>query len=288
MVSRKRVKHRSFQSVKFILLDFIVCWTVKTQASGKSGFATSTNPPFLTSVRLSIQGQKRRLFWLCCFQYDLRANLGIIKDRIIPTRGDIMVDHYFSDNPNLKHDFRRFADILRGREFTFITDAGVFSRDRIDRGTRLMLESVELDGASKILDLGCGYGVIGVVAAKLLPNSSVTMVDVNDRGVKLSRWNIELNKVNNAVALCSDGFSAIGEQHFDLILTNPPIRAGKQVMYRLVDEAVAHLMPGGRFCAVIRTKQGAKSYQKKMQSVFQTTSEIAKGGGYRVLEGTYQ
>lgn len=197
----------------------------------------------------------------------------------------VMSDHYYSESPTSDREYRRFVEVLKNREFTFVSDAGVFSKARVDTGTKLLIDSVDFQGAKRVLDLGCGYGPIGIVVAKLMPDSTVTMVDVNGRAVELANLNIRLNNVANATVFCGDGFVSIQDERFDLILTNPPIRAGKAVLYRLIEESIEHLNPGGRFCSVLRTKQGAKTYRNKMDSVFTNTIELAKGSGYRVFEG---
>lgn len=196
-----------------------------------------------------------------------------------------MSEHYFSESPTSSSKYRQFTEVIRGVEYSFITDSGVFSKAHVDKGTKLLLESVDFQGVGRVLDLGCGYGPIGIVAAKSLPDSTVIMVDVNERAVDLARLNIQLNNVNNATVFCGDGFLPIRGEKFDLILTNPPIRAGKAVLYRLIEESREHLNPGGRFCSVLRTKQGAKTYKNKMETVFTDVLELAKGSGYRVLQG---
>lgn len=196
-----------------------------------------------------------------------------------------MSDHYFSENPTSDKEHREVTGVIRGLEFTFISDAGVFSKTRVDTGTKLLIESVDFQGAKRVLDLGCGYGPIGIVVAKFMPDSTVTMVDVNGRAVELANLNIQLNNILNATVFCGDGFLPIRSEKFDLILTNPPIRAGKAVLYRLIEESVEHLNPGGRFCSVLRTKQGARTYRNQMDTVFANTIELAKGSGYRVFEG---
>ncbi len=165
-----------------------------------------------------------------------------------------------------------------------ITDAGIFSKNRLDPGTKLLIESLPLNpDLKKVFDLGCGYGPIGLTIAKLLPESTIYMSDINERAVELGIKNAQLNGITNVVIKPGSGFEAFAGQKFDLIVTNPPIRAGKQVVHVLVDQAFEALNPGGWFTLVIKTKHGAKSMEAKLNSVFNNVSELEKGGGYRVF-----
>jgi 16S rRNA (guanine1207-N2)-methyltransferase len=195
-----------------------------------------------------------------------------------------MVDHYYSANPAAAHRRQEFRYTFRGREYRFRTDAGVFSKGHLDRGTRLLMEAMDLDGVERALDLGCGYGVLGIVIAKERPGARVAMVDPNGRAVELAKENAELNGVAVDVRQ-GEGCAPFAGEKFDYIITNPPIRAGKKVVFDLVDQAYAHLEEGGRFLAVIRTQQGAASLAKKIAEVFGAVTELEKGGGFRVLQG---
>lgn len=192
--------------------------------------------------------------------------------------------HYFTQNPDAPHRERVITETLRGRQYRFITDTGVFSKDRVDKGTRILIETMQLPAAGKILDLGCGYGPIGVVAADLAPDCFVYLVDVNRRAVELAKRNLELNGINNAAVYLGDGFAPVAEHKFSLIVSNPPIRAGKKVIYPMMETAKEHLVEGGRLCIVIRTKQGAKSMQKHLEAVFGNLEILIIDSGYRVLQ----
>jgi 16S rRNA (guanine1207-N2)-methyltransferase len=197
-------------------------------------------------------------------------------------------DHYFSAKPAAKHDIRQFRAVLRGKEFTFVTDAGVFSKDHIDNGTELLINKAPLSGAKKVADLGCGYGPIGVAAAAFMSEAEVYLIDPNERAVELAARNIRLNGIRNAYALCGSGLEAVQGHMFDLILTNPPIRAGKEVIYELFRQSWAQLNPGGRLIIVIRTNQGAKSAAKYLEELFGEVSEIEKGSGFRLYQAVKQ
>ena len=191
-------------------------------------------------------------------------------------------EHYFSERPAGEGGRLRFTAELRGFELTFVTEAGVFSRERVDRGTRLLIKHLEVGPSDRVLDLGCGYGAVGVVAAKLAPQGRVTLVDINTRAIELARQNLVLNGISNAEAHQGDGFAPVGEARFDVIALNPPIRAGLAVVHHLIEEASNHLAVGGRFYLVGRTKQGVVRISEKMREVFGNASEFAKGGGFRL------
>src|SRR5699024_4499998 len=137
--------------------------------------------------------------------------------------------------------------------------------------------------AGSLLDLGCGYGPIGLFAAKFNPSLQVTMVDVNERAVALARENAILNELSHVDALVSDGFQRLGEQKYDCILTNPPIRAGKEVIYALFEQSAAKLNDEGALWIVIRKQQGAESAKKKLDDLFAQVEVKQKKKGYYVI-----
>ncbi len=191
-------------------------------------------------------------------------------------------DHYFSERPTSTGGRHVFTAELRGFEVTLATEAGVFSRERVDRGTRLLIKHMEVDPTDRFLDLGCGYGAVGVIAAKLAREGHVTLVDINERAVELARENLRRNQITNAEALQGDGFAPLGEHVFDVIALNPPIRAGFAVVHSLIEQARSHMAPAGRFYLVARTKQGVVRIAEKMRQVFGNAEEVAKGGGFRL------
>lgn len=195
---------------------------------------------------------------------------------------DVAHHHYFAPHPASPHRVAEIRATLRGREFRFLTDRGVFSRGRVDRGTRLLIETMEIGPGDTVLDLGCGYGPIGLVAASLAPLGRVYLVDVNERAVDLARGNAFLNGLRNVEVRLGDGFAPVADLRFDVILTNPPIRTGKASVYRLFREAYLHLKPGGRFYFVARTSQGAKTLASHVQEIFGNVEELERGGGFRV------
>ena len=191
-----------------------------------------------------------------------------------------MNEFYYSAEPTSAHDEREIEIEALGVKSRCLTDAGVFSRNGLDTGTRAMLEALpELHG--RVLDLGCGWGPVGVTLAKRYPECEIVMTDVNHRAVELSRRNLARNGVK-AEVVQGDGFENVTGT-FDFILTNPPIRAGKAVIYRLFAEAKEHLTDGGALILVIRKQQGAASAQKYLQTLFPTVTLLDRTAGFHTL-----
>jgi 16S rRNA (guanine1207-N2)-methyltransferase len=190
--------------------------------------------------------------------------------------------HYFTDNSDLPSHPKEVLCSMGKRTWTFVTDDGVFSKSEVDRGTMVLLKAlIYEDLKGKVLDLGCGYGVIAVVLKSVFPDIEAIASDVNPRALELA----EKNAAKNGAAvrlISSDGFAAI-EETFDVIVTNPPIRTGKAVIYAMFEDAYKHLSEGGRFYAVIRRKQGAESAMDKLAEVFGSCDLIDRGKGYWVL-----
>ncbi|MFQ5810520.1 MAG: class I SAM-dependent methyltransferase [Armatimonadota bacterium] len=193
---------------------------------------------------------------------------------------------YFADKPATGRRPREIAARLRGRPFRFRTDAGVFSPGRIDKGTELLVESMELPPRGEVLDWGCGYGVVGIVAAAVAPECRVTLGEINERAVELTRENVRLNNVRNVYVAAGDMFAWLPDLTFDVILTNPPIRAGNRVVFRLIEECAESLRPGGSFWLVGRRKQGIATLQRRMEGCFGRVEQAAVKAGYRVLRAT--
>lgn len=194
-----------------------------------------------------------------------------------------MSEHYYTNRPKAPHEETSFDTTLRGMSFRFVTDAGVFSRERVDFGSLLLIEAMRIGAADTVLDLGCGYGPIGMVAARLAPEGFIYMVDVNERAVELARRNLAANGIANAEVRVGDGLAAVPGIAFDVILTNPPIRAGKATVYRLLEEARAALKPGGSLWVVIQTKQGAPSMKRKLAELFGNVTDVDRKAGYHVF-----
>ena len=193
--------------------------------------------------------------------------------------------HYFTDNHNLSENRKEHSFRFSGHLMTFITDNGVFSKTGIDQGTSILLSSlINQNIQGSVLDLGCGYGVISISVKKAFPHCDVTAIDINSRAVELTKLNCEKNGVLCDVFV-SDGFTSIDDT-FDVILTNPPIRTGKKVIYKMFEDAYDHLNKNGLFFAVIRRKQGAESALRKFEEIFGNAEVIAREKGYWVLKSS--
>ena len=191
-----------------------------------------------------------------------------------------MTEHYYTAEPVSGHDERRFTEVILGNALSFVTDAGVFSRDGLDRGTEVLLNALPpLSG--RALDLGCGWGPVGVALGKKYPGLEIVMTDVNRRAAELARRNLRENGVA-ATVVEGDGFEAV-EGNFDAILTNPPIRAGKAVIYALFLAARERLRPGGALYVVIRKQQGAPSALKFLRENYAEAEVIDRGSGFHVI-----
>ena len=145
------------------------------------------------------------------------------------------MEHYFPPKPQSQHEPFQFTVELFDREFTFMTDAGVFSKTEIDPGTLLLISALPVKAGDRVLDLGCGYGPIGIAAAYLAgPTGTVDLIDINQRAVELATMNAALNGLHNIRVWQSDGFAAVVGS-YDWIVTNPPVRAGKKVIYPMLE-----------------------------------------------------
>ncbi len=192
------------------------------------------------------------------------------------------VTHYFTDNRNLKQNRKEHSFRLNQHEFTFVTDNGVFSKTGVDYGTMVLLEqALEEEWYGNIADMGCGYGPISIAMKYFYPECSVTGVDVNLRALELCTLNSELNKVHINV-LESNGYEKV-QGTFDGILTNPPIRTGKKIIYSMFKDAHTHLSTGGKMLVVIRKQQGAESAKKELEEIFGNCEIARKDRGYWIL-----
>jgi len=196
--------------------------------------------------------------------------------------GGRMQQHYFSKDPQAASSPEETRYVYLGKEFVFRTDSGVFSKGKVDRGTDLLLEALEKIESSSFMDMGCGFGPVGICYKAAHPEAAVLMGDVNSRACELARRNAEANGVKVEVRQ-TDGFAAFAGESFDCIAMNPPIRAGKDVLRRLMSEALEALLPNGRLFIVIRTKQGAGSMRDFLETLFGNCEDVERGSGYRVL-----
>lgn len=196
-----------------------------------------------------------------------------------------MSDHYYSRTQNVGSDPKYWNFTLKSHAFRFKTDNGVFSKNEIDYGSRLLIDTfVPTDPDGAILDVGCGYGPIGLAVAKSYPNAKIHMVDINERAMALAVENARLNNVNNVQVYQSDRLSSVTERHFSDILTNPPIRAGKNIVHDIFEQSYQHIVPGGSIWVVIQKKQGAPSAIEKLEQLFSEVEVVEKKKGYFILK----
>ncbi|HEU5140683.1 MAG TPA: class I SAM-dependent methyltransferase [Bacillales bacterium] len=198
-----------------------------------------------------------------------------------------MNDHYFSEQPNAASRPKTWETELKDYTFKLTSDEGVFSKRGIDLGTKLLVQAFEMpDLPGPLLDLGCGYGPIGLALAKANPSRKVIMVDINERAVNLASENAVQNGIRNVQICQSDLFEQVPAVDFSVILSNPPIRAGKKVVYHLFEGAYDHLAKGGEFWTVIRKQQGASSAVKKLREIYYEVSVIQKKKGFFIIKCT--
>jgi 16S rRNA (guanine1207-N2)-methyltransferase len=195
------------------------------------------------------------------------------------------VEHYFSALPKTEDRFGLVRTTLCGRAFEFLTSSSVFSKRRIDLGTRVLIEAMILPDEGFVLDIGCGYGAVGITAAALHPKFRVIMTDVNMRAVRLAKKNVELNKVANAEVRYGYFYEPVEGLHFDCVLSNPPVSAGMDIVKGIVAGAPKVLVAGGCFEMVIRSKIGAKLLPEVFDETFGNCCVLARESGYRVLMG---
>ena len=191
-----------------------------------------------------------------------------------------MTKMYFAENPDAKHDIHELNVELLGQRLTFLTDAGVFSKKMIDYGSRVLLSVLDFEAGERVLDVGCGYGPLGLTLAKA-QGVTATMVDINQRALDLAQKNAERNQIS-AEIFQSNVYEKVSGI-FDHIISNPPIRAGKQVVHEVISGSYEHLTEGGDLTLVIQKKQGAPSAKSKMEAVFSNCEIVKKDKGYYIL-----
>ncbi|WP_085993694.1 class I SAM-dependent methyltransferase [Oceanobacillus senegalensis] len=195
-----------------------------------------------------------------------------------------MTEHYFSEQPHSKSSPKTWKYHLRSNELTFTSDVGVFSKNEVDYGSRLLIETFrEPKVSGDFLDLGCGYGPIGLALAKSFQNRTIIMVDVNSRALDLAKQNAKQNQLMNTEIIKSDGFLSVEGRLFAAILTNPPIRAGKKVVHKMLEDSKEALLPDGELWVVIQKKQGAPSAKLKLEALFNEVEIMARDKGYYII-----
>lgn len=197
------------------------------------------------------------------------------------------MEHYFSENPNIKSNRRILKFDFLNETFTFTTDNGTFSKNHIDNGTKILLNEVVkiIDNNTTVLDIGCGYGVVGTIIKRKFKNTYITLTDVNKRALELARINLENNGIKKDFEILKSDLYENIHKTFDIIISNPPIRAGKKVIFELYRKSYEHLNPNGLFFCVIMTKHGAKSTEKELKNIYTNVTCLNISEGYRVYMG---
>lgn len=170
---------------------------------------------------------------------------------------------------------------VRGFDLRLETQPGVFAHRELDEGTRLLIEAMRVSPTARVLDLGCGYGAIGIAAAKLATKGHVTLVDVDIRATRLAQRNLELNGVENADVVLGDGTDDLPPKtRFDLILSNPPTHSGREVLDNLVTSSYKALRPRGQLYLVINR---LLSLRRQVDAVFGNSETVARQKGFVVI-----
>lgn len=190
------------------------------------------------------------------------------------------MSHYYSEHQHSKLNLKKFSAIIRGKNFEFYTASGIFSKNKIDKGTLLLLENMIINENDNVLDLGCGIGIFGIVASKF-PKTKVIMTDINKRAVELAKMNVKLNNIENAEVRQGNLFAPIKEK-FNAIIINPPMKVGYKVCFEIIEKAKDFLLDNGRLQLVALHNKGGKRLAEKMKEIFNNVEEIAKKSGYRV------
>ena len=205
-----------------------------------------------------------------------------------------MAQHYYSKDPISASNERNIDYVINvngiARRYSFITDSGVFSISRVDHGTDILLNAILKDEPSepaRVLDIGCGYGPIGVVLGTMFPQAHIHMVDVNERAMDLARRNAQRARLADFTVEAVDNLPALlqdPENAFQVVVTNPPIRAGKSVVYCIFQQAFDHLTAGGALYVVIRKNQGGPSAIKELERLFGNCEVIERESGFHILK----
>lgn len=193
------------------------------------------------------------------------------------------LNHYFVEHPKSKMKLGVIRTHLRRKPFEFLTASGVFSKKRVDLGTRLLIESMILPKSGYVLDLGCGYGAVGIAAAVFDADLHVVMVDVNVRAVRLARQNAEINSVQNVTIRHGHLYEPVKGYTFNCILSNPPVSAGIETVKAIITGAPESMSSKALFQIVVKSKIGGKRLRTILEDAFGNVSVLARKSGYRVL-----
>lgn len=187
-----------------------------------------------------------------------------------------MNEHYYTKKPTSEIKEFIIKNTFFGNKLTFLTASGLFSHKRIDKGTKLLIEESIIEKDWKILDLGCGYGVVGIAIKKKFPKTKLVLLDVNERALEYSKKNAKLNNVKVKIV------EKLKNEKFNTVLLNPPQSAGKKTCFELIKLSKKHLIEGGMLQLVARNKKGGKLLEKKMKEFFGNVEVIARKSGYKI------
>lgn len=193
-------------------------------------------------------------------------------------------EHYFTERPRSPSARRELRFVHRGTMLSFQVDRGIFASTALDPGTDLLIGVLDPAPTDAVLDLGCGWGAIGIAAARLAPRGRVVLTDVNRRAALLARSNLRRNRITNAEVRIGAGYRPVASERFDLIATNPPYHAGRELILELLRQAPEHLTTSGRLLLVGKGSQGILFYQSWLAERWGSVEVLDRQGGYRVLE----
>jgi len=197
------------------------------------------------------------------------------------------MSHYFTNDENQKSNEKEFQTEMLGKKFKFITDIGVFSKGELDDASRFLIETIApMLPKGDVLDVGCGYGAIGISLASVNLESTVHMVDINLRAADLAHRNAEKNSISNVLVYESNLYQKVEKKDFVSIVSNPPIRAGKKVVHDILAGAIDYLANGGTLTIVIGKQHGAASAEKQMEVVFGNVHRLDRKKGFWILQST--
>ncbi len=197
------------------------------------------------------------------------------------------IEHYYTESPKSKYFEYELEDLkIRGVEVKLRSATGLFSSKEVDFASEVLVNNMQVPNNGQILDLGCGYGFIGLTAAKLAPKAKIILTDINRRAVELTKKNIKLNKIKNAGARQGNAYEPVEGETFDVILLNPPMVAGRKVVLHMIEHGVTHLKPKGSLQIVARKSKGGEYLFNKMKTIFSKVEVLAKSGGFWVVKGT--
>lgn len=195
-----------------------------------------------------------------------------------------MGEHYYTKQPSSREFIEEIKINIFGNELKFKTGSGVFSIGRLDKGTEVLLAYCHINENDRILDLGAGYGIVGIAIAKAHPQTEVLLTDVNQRAIKLARQNIRLNQIKNVSTVSGDCFEKINSK-FNTILLNPPQVAGRKLCQKMIEESKEYLKQEGTLQIVARKNKGGETLAKKIKDIFGNVQVLGKKGGYWVYCG---